>query len=58
MESPGFPSAETFDWRLIHKDAQKRATILAQNKLQPQEENDENGNCGRLPTTGRIYKCP
>src|SRR5262245_1731654 len=29
--------------------------ILAQNKLQPQEEIDENGNCGRLPTTGRIY---
>ena len=29
--------------------------ILAQNKLQPQEEIDENGNCGGLPTTGRIY---
>jgi hypothetical protein len=29
--------------------------ILAQNKLQPQEEIDENGNCGRLPTKERIY---
>src|SRR5215510_14588871 len=25
--------------------------ILAQNELQPQEEIDENGNCGRLPTS-------
>jgi hypothetical protein len=33
--------------------------ILAQNKLQPQEEIDENGNYGGLPTTGRIYlECP
>jgi hypothetical protein len=27
--------------------------ILAQNELQPQEEVDKNGNCGRLPTTRR-----
>jgi len=28
--------------------------ILAQNELQPQEEVDENGNCGRLPTTDKL----
>jgi hypothetical protein len=49
MESSGFPSADTFDWRLIQKGAQKRAMILAQNKLQPQEEIDENGDCDSLP---------
>src|SRR5262249_36515525 len=38
---------------LIHKDAEKRAMILAQNKLQPQEEIDENGYCGRLPIRSR-----
>jgi hypothetical protein len=54
-ESSGFPSAETFDWRLIHKDTKKRAMILAQNKLQPQEEIDENGNWGGSPITGPIY---
>jgi hypothetical protein len=33
--------------------------ILAQNKLQPQEEIDENDFCGRLPVIGRIYfECP
>src|SRR5262245_44546714 len=51
MESSGFPLSETFDWWLIHKEPQKRAMILAQNELRPQEEVDENGNRGRLPTT-------
>src|SRR5262245_34497416 len=58
MERSGFPFAETFDWRLIHREAKKQATILSQNKLQPQEEVDENGDCGRLLTTGRIYSAP
>jgi len=48
MESSGFPFAETFDWRLIHREAKKQAVILSQNKLQPQEEVDENGNCGMI----------
>src|SRR5262245_61642401 len=59
MESSGFPLLKPFDWWLIHKEAKKRAMILAQNELQPQEEFDENGNRGILPITRRTYfACP